>query len=88
MEGLCSEQGRLGSALAGPPGRKPLGGQLRKQDEFQARGKSDEVVILPSPARWTPGLPGGSPDLLPASYPRRQLSDTATVRDLLSTKKY
>ncbi|XP_036090889.1 myomegalin isoform X4 [Rousettus aegyptiacus] len=46
MEGLCSEQGRLGSALAGPPGRKPLGGQLRKQDEFQARGKSDDISVL------------------------------------------
>lgn len=46
MEGPCSEQGALGSALAGPPGRKPLGSQLRKQDEFQARGKSDDISVL------------------------------------------
>ncbi|XP_024908012.1 myomegalin isoform X4 [Pteropus alecto] len=46
MEGPCSEQGGLGSALAGPPGRKPLGSQLRKQDELQARGKSDDISVL------------------------------------------
>lgn len=46
MEGPCSGQGHPGSALAGPPGRKPLDSQLRKQDEFQARGKSDDISVL------------------------------------------
>lgn len=46
VEGPCAEPGRLGSALAGPPGRKPSDSQLRKQDELQARGKSDDISVL------------------------------------------
>lgn len=46
MEGLCSEQGRRGLTLAGPPGKKPLEGQLRKQEEFQAYGKSEDISVL------------------------------------------
>ncbi|XP_016078875.1 PREDICTED: myomegalin-like isoform X1 [Miniopterus natalensis] len=46
MEGLCSQQERLGSTLAGPPGRKPLENQLRKQEEFQAYGKSEDISVL------------------------------------------
>ncbi|XP_074174560.1 myomegalin isoform X44 [Rhinolophus sinicus] len=46
MEGLCSEQGRRGLTLAGPPGKKPLESQLRKQEEFQAYGKSEDISVL------------------------------------------
>nr|XP_036308615.1 myomegalin-like isoform X15 [Pipistrellus kuhlii] len=38
MEGLCSQQERLGPTLAGPP--------KRKQDEFQAYGKSEDISVL------------------------------------------
>uniref|UniRef100_A0A8C3VP38 Phosphodiesterase 4D interacting protein n=1 Tax=Catagonus wagneri TaxID=51154 RepID=A0A8C3VP38_9CETA len=46
MEGLCSEQGHLGSILAGPSGKKPLENQQGKQDEFQAYGKSEDISVL------------------------------------------
>ncbi|XP_032947986.1 myomegalin isoform X21 [Rhinolophus ferrumequinum] len=46
MEGLCPEQGRRGLTLAGPPGKKPLESQLRKQEEFQAYGKSEDISVL------------------------------------------
>ncbi|XP_065751705.1 myomegalin isoform X16 [Phocoena phocoena] len=46
MEGLCSEQGHLGSTLASPPGKKPLESQLGKQEEFQAYGKSEDISVL------------------------------------------
>uniref|UniRef100_A0A8C5VKV8 Phosphodiesterase 4D interacting protein n=1 Tax=Microcebus murinus TaxID=30608 RepID=A0A8C5VKV8_MICMU len=46
MEGLCSEQGRQGSALAGPPGKKPPESQRGKQEEFQAYGKSEDTSVL------------------------------------------
>ncbi|XP_069336871.1 myomegalin isoform X21 [Eulemur rufifrons] len=46
MEGLCSEQGSQGLALASPPGRKPLESQRGKQEEFQAYGKSEDISVL------------------------------------------
>ncbi|XP_053512035.1 myomegalin isoform X24 [Artibeus jamaicensis] len=46
MEGLCSQQERLGSTLASPPGKKPLESQLGKQEEFQAYGKSEDISVL------------------------------------------
>uniref|UniRef100_A0A8C0HUA2 Phosphodiesterase 4D interacting protein n=1 Tax=Balaenoptera musculus TaxID=9771 RepID=A0A8C0HUA2_BALMU len=46
MEGLCSEQGHLGSTPASPPGKKPLESQLGKQEEFQAYGKSEDISVL------------------------------------------
>ncbi|XP_072823991.1 myomegalin isoform X10 [Vicugna pacos] len=46
MEGLCSEQGPLGSTLASPPRRKPLESQLGKQEELQAYGKSEDISVL------------------------------------------
>ncbi|XP_057409477.1 myomegalin isoform X23 [Balaenoptera acutorostrata] len=46
MEGLCSEQGHLGSTPARPPGKKPLESQLGKQEEFQAYGKSEDISVL------------------------------------------
>uniref|UniRef100_A0A2K6F554 Phosphodiesterase 4D interacting protein n=1 Tax=Propithecus coquereli TaxID=379532 RepID=A0A2K6F554_PROCO len=46
MEGLCSEQGRQGSALASSPGKKPLESQRGKQEEFQAYGKSEDISVL------------------------------------------
>ncbi|XP_045400772.1 myomegalin isoform X12 [Lemur catta] len=46
MEGLCSEQGSQGSALASPPGTKPLESQRGKQEEFQAYGKSEDISVL------------------------------------------
>uniref|UniRef100_H0XE44 Phosphodiesterase 4D interacting protein n=1 Tax=Otolemur garnettii TaxID=30611 RepID=H0XE44_OTOGA len=46
MGGLCSEQGRLGSVLASPPGKKPLESQLEKQEALQAYGKSKDVSVL------------------------------------------
>ncbi|XP_014405581.1 PREDICTED: myomegalin [Myotis brandtii] len=46
MEGLCSQQERLGLTLAGPPKRKPLESQLGKQEEFQAYGKSEDISVL------------------------------------------
>ncbi|XP_057576809.1 myomegalin isoform X4 [Hippopotamus amphibius kiboko] len=46
MEGLCSEQGHLGSTLASPPGKKPLESQLGKQEEFQAYGRSEDISVL------------------------------------------
>ncbi|XP_054420714.1 myomegalin isoform X1 [Pteronotus mesoamericanus] len=46
MEGLCSQQARLGSTLAGPPGNKPLESQLGKQEAFQAHGKSEDISVL------------------------------------------
>lgn len=46
MEGVCSPQERLGCALAGPPGKKPLESQLGKQGEFQAYGKSEDISVL------------------------------------------
>ncbi|CAK6439340.1 unnamed protein product [Pipistrellus nathusii] len=38
MEGLCSQQERLGQPLASPP--------KRKQEEFQAYGKSEDISVL------------------------------------------
>ncbi|XP_036894651.1 myomegalin isoform X14 [Sturnira hondurensis] len=46
VEGLCSQQERLGSTLASPPGKKPLESQLGKQEEFQAYGKSEDISVL------------------------------------------
>ncbi|XP_020946346.1 myomegalin isoform X43 [Sus scrofa] len=46
MEGLCSEQGHLGSTLASPPGKKPLENQQGKPEEFQAYGKSEDICVL------------------------------------------
>ncbi|XP_054940343.1 myomegalin isoform X9 [Physeter macrocephalus] len=46
MEGLCSEQGHLGSTLASPCGKKSLESQLGKQEEFQAYGKSEDISVL------------------------------------------
>ncbi|XP_032342793.1 myomegalin isoform X15 [Camelus ferus] len=46
MEGLCSEQGPLGSTLASPLRRKPLESQLGKQEELQAYGKSEDISVL------------------------------------------
>uniref|UniRef100_A0A8D1SPN2 Olduvai domain-containing protein n=1 Tax=Sus scrofa TaxID=9823 RepID=A0A8D1SPN2_PIG len=46
MEGLCSEQGHLGSTLASPPGKKPLENQQGKSEEFQAYGKSEDICVL------------------------------------------
>ncbi|XP_058927473.2 myomegalin isoform X29 [Kogia breviceps] len=46
MEGLCSEQGHLGSTLASPSGKKSLESQLGKQEEFQAYGKSEDISVL------------------------------------------
>ncbi|XP_054568160.1 myomegalin-like isoform X5 [Eptesicus fuscus] len=46
MEGLCSQQERLGPTLAGPLKRKPLESQLGKQEEFQAYGKSEDISVL------------------------------------------
>ncbi|XP_021573552.1 myomegalin-like [Carlito syrichta] len=46
MQGLCSEQGRLGSALASPSRKKPLESQLGKQEEFQTHGKSEDISVL------------------------------------------
>ncbi|XP_047640820.1 myomegalin isoform X2 [Phacochoerus africanus] len=46
MEGLCSEQGHLGSTLASPPGKKPLENQQGKPEEFQAYGKSEDMCVL------------------------------------------
>ncbi|XP_012585524.1 PREDICTED: myomegalin isoform X2 [Condylura cristata] len=46
MDGLCSPQGRSATALASPPGRTSLESRLGKQDEFQARGKSEDVSVL------------------------------------------
>ncbi|XP_022439629.2 myomegalin isoform X10 [Delphinapterus leucas] len=46
MEGLCSEQGHLGSTLASTPGKKPSESQLGKQEEFQAYGKSEDISVL------------------------------------------
>ncbi|XP_015418972.1 PREDICTED: myomegalin isoform X11 [Myotis davidii] len=46
MEGLCSQQERLGPTLAGSHKRKPLESQLGKQEEFQAYGKSEDISVL------------------------------------------
>ncbi|XP_036200600.1 myomegalin-like isoform X20 [Myotis myotis] len=46
MEGLCSQQERLGPTLAGPHKRKPLESQLGKQEECQAYGKSEDISVL------------------------------------------
>ncbi|XP_077883020.1 myomegalin isoform X38 [Ictidomys tridecemlineatus] len=46
MEGLCSEQGRLGPALTHPPGKKPSESRLGKQEESQAYGKSENISVL------------------------------------------
>uniref|UniRef100_A0A2K5LQ54 Phosphodiesterase 4D interacting protein n=2 Tax=Cercopithecinae TaxID=9528 RepID=A0A2K5LQ54_CERAT len=46
MEGLCSEQGRRGSTLAGSSKRKPLENQLGKQEEFRVYGKSENILVL------------------------------------------
>ncbi|XP_011930878.1 PREDICTED: LOW QUALITY PROTEIN: myomegalin-like [Cercocebus atys] len=46
MEGLCSEQGRRGSTLAGSSKRKPLENQLGKQEEFWVYGKSENISLL------------------------------------------
>ncbi|KAM7055198.1 myomegalin isoform 5-T5 [Molossus nigricans] len=46
MEGVCSQQERVGCPLAGPPGKKPLESQLGKQGEFQAYGKSEDISVL------------------------------------------
>ncbi|XP_072864149.1 myomegalin isoform X15 [Chlorocebus sabaeus] len=46
MEGLCSEQGRRGSTLAGSSKRKPLENQLGKQEDFRVYGKSENILVL------------------------------------------
>ncbi|KAM9242619.1 myomegalin isoform 24-T24 [Dugong dugon] len=46
MEGLSSEQERLGLALTSPPRKKPLERQLGKQKEFQAYGQSEDISVL------------------------------------------
>ncbi|XP_048671014.1 myomegalin isoform X27 [Marmota marmota marmota] len=46
MEGLCSEQGRMGPALTHPPGKKPSESRLGKQEESQAYGKSENISVL------------------------------------------
>ncbi|KAM5201428.1 myomegalin isoform 7-T7 [Hipposideros larvatus] len=46
MEGLCSEQEYRGSTVASLPGKKPLESQLRKQEAFQAYGKSEDISVL------------------------------------------
>uniref|UniRef100_A0A2K5J3Z1 Olduvai domain-containing protein n=1 Tax=Colobus angolensis palliatus TaxID=336983 RepID=A0A2K5J3Z1_COLAP len=46
MEGLCSEQGRRGSMLAGSSKRKPLENQLGKQEDFRVYGKSENILVL------------------------------------------
>ncbi|XP_019062891.1 myomegalin isoform X9 [Fukomys damarensis] len=46
MEGLCSEQEYLGPALLSSPGKKPLGSQLGKCEEFQGYGKSEDISVL------------------------------------------
>ncbi|XP_065761892.1 myomegalin isoform X14 [Muntiacus reevesi] len=46
MEGLCSEQGHLGSTMASPPGKKPSESQLGKQEELRAYGKSENISVL------------------------------------------
>uniref|UniRef100_A0A2K6B1J2 Phosphodiesterase 4D interacting protein n=1 Tax=Macaca nemestrina TaxID=9545 RepID=A0A2K6B1J2_MACNE len=46
MEGLCSEQVRRGSTLAGSSKRKPLENQLGKQEDFQVYGKSENILVL------------------------------------------
>lgn len=46
MEGLCSEQEYQGSTVASLPGKKPLESQLRKQEAFQAYGKSEDISVL------------------------------------------
>ncbi|KAK2500687.1 hypothetical protein MC885_015885 [Smutsia gigantea] len=46
MEGLSSEQEHLGSTLASPPEKKPLGNPVRKLQEFQAYGKSEDISLL------------------------------------------
>uniref|UniRef100_A0A8D2AMH3 Phosphodiesterase 4D interacting protein n=1 Tax=Sciurus vulgaris TaxID=55149 RepID=A0A8D2AMH3_SCIVU len=46
MEGLCSEQGRLGPALNHLPGKKPSETQLGKQEESQAYGSSENITVL------------------------------------------
>ncbi|XP_047407214.1 myomegalin isoform X5 [Sciurus carolinensis] len=46
MEGLCSEQGRLGPALNHLPGKKPSETQLGKQEESQAYGRSENITVL------------------------------------------
>ncbi|KAB0365147.1 hypothetical protein FD754_009303 [Muntiacus muntjak] len=46
MEGLCSEQGHLGSTMASPPGKKPSESQLGKQEELRAYGKSEHISVL------------------------------------------
>nr|XP_028703025.1 myomegalin isoform X10 [Macaca mulatta] len=46
MEGLCSEQVRRGSTLAGSSKRKPLENQLGKQEDFRVYGKSENILVL------------------------------------------
>ncbi|XP_043733040.1 myomegalin isoform X18 [Cervus elaphus] len=46
MEGLCSEQGHLGSTMASPPGKKPSESQPGKQEELRAYGKSENISVL------------------------------------------
>ena len=46
MEGLCSEQGHLGSTMASHPGKKPPESQLGKQEELRAYGKSEDISVL------------------------------------------
>ncbi|XP_043315221.1 myomegalin isoform X18 [Cervus canadensis] len=46
MEGLCSEQGHLGSTMASPPRKKPSESQPGKQEELRAYGKSENISVL------------------------------------------
>ncbi|KAM8784234.1 LOW QUALITY PROTEIN: myomegalin [Rhynchonycteris naso] len=46
MKGLCSQQERLGSTGASPPGKKLLESQLGRQEVFQAYGKSEDISVL------------------------------------------
>lgn len=46
MEGLCSEQGHLGSTMASPPGKKLSESQPGKQEELRAYGKSENISVL------------------------------------------
>ncbi|XP_042637913.1 myomegalin-like [Orycteropus afer afer] len=46
MEGLCSKQECLGSALTSHPRKMPLERQLGKQEEFQAYGQSEDISVL------------------------------------------